>query len=258
MGIEYYTGTSGYYYRDWFGIFYPKSIKNYKLIEYYSQFFDIVEINSSYYKIPSKNAVKQLKRQIPKNFKLFYKLYKGFTHQRKYDEAMVSAFKESLKILDEHLYGVVAQFPENFKYSKENLYYIEKLFHKFMDMGIFVVEFRHISWIRDDVLKYLSDIGITVSSVDEPSIPTLIPRKLFVTTSIVYIRFHSRDKENWYKGGGKRYDYFYSDEELSEWAMKIKEKKEKITKVFALFNNCKNGSAIKNAIRFVELLHKAL
>ena len=75
-------GTSGYYFKDWYSNFYPEKLKSSSFFSYYSDYFDTVEINSSYYRMPVKENVKKLTVSAPKNFTFFYKLFKDFTHTR--------------------------------------------------------------------------------------------------------------------------------------------------------------------------------
>jgi uncharacterized protein YecE (DUF72 family) len=155
--MRYYVGTSGYYYRDWFSIFYPKRLKTDKLIEYYAQFFNIVEINSSFYRIPSIKNLENFKKKIPNKFKLFYKLHKIFTHQRKYNQETVFNYQNIFKIMENSLLGVIAQFPESFKYSNENLEYINKLHNEFYNRA-FVVEFITLSCIQELCLNSTTNV----------------------------------------------------------------------------------------------------
>ncbi|WP_457643020.1 DUF72 domain-containing protein [Persephonella sp.] len=136
----------------------------------------------------------------------------------------------------EKLGTVLFQLPPSFKYSEENL---DRILGSLDSRFTNVVEFRHGSWWREDVVRIFDQNGIVFCSVSSPK----LPEQLVKTNNTVYIRFHGRDK--WYR-------YRYSDEELLKWVEEIK--KVYPERVFAYFNNDFHGYAPENALRFRELL----
>ena len=127
------------------------------------------------------------------------------------------------------------------------------------------VEFRHGSWLtpenQDTIFHFLRKNRITYVIADEPQYGNLatVPFVPRLTTDTAYFRFHGRNKENWLKKGietSLRYAYLYSDEELKEFVPPIKSIGKRAKVVYALFNNCHGGFAMKNAIRLKELVRE--
>ncbi|MEN2998797.1 MAG: DUF72 domain-containing protein [Brevinematia bacterium] len=260
-----FIGTSGWSYEDWVGTFYPPSLPKNKFLLYYSQYFNTVEINFSYYRIPNRYTLISILRNVPRQFLFTIKLYSSFTHQKDFDNPYSEVpqrdkdeFLNAIEVLKDSnsLDTVVAQFPQSFRFSPKNLEYVAKLGREFREYN-FAVEFRNRDWYNNVVYDILKRENFTFISVDEPEIKSLPPRDLVITNRIGYIRLHSRDASKWYEGEKLRYDYYYSDDELTEWINKIKEN-QNFDKLYVFFNNCHNGQAVKNALRFKELLENYL
>ncbi|MGC8767032.1 MAG: DUF72 domain-containing protein [Brevinematia bacterium] len=253
-------GTSGWSYEDWIGNFYPEDLPKNKFLYFYSQHFNTVEINFSYYSLPNKYIINSILKNTPNDFVFTVKLHNSFTHQKDfekpYSEIPIKERDEFLKAIEslrnnEKLDTILAQFPQSFHHSEGNLEYIVKLRNAF-EGYILAVEFRSNSWVNDVVLKTFREEDITFVSVDEPDIRGLLPRDFILTNTVGYIRFHSRDKTKWYEGEKLRYDYLYSKDELEEWVYKIKDAN--FQKLYVYFNNCHNGQAVINALMFKELI----
>jgi uncharacterized protein YecE (DUF72 family) len=117
------------------------------------------------------------------------------------------------------------------------------------------VEFRNSSWITEEIFESLSRAGIGYCSVDEPNLRGLVPPVARVTADQGYVRLHGRNARTWWgRGGGDRYDYLYSEDELRQWIAKIKDMSQKARKTFIFFNNCHAGQAASNAQMMKELL----
>jgi len=163
-----------------------------------------------------------------------------------------------LKPLDESskLISLLAQFPYSFHYNKQNIEYLKRLREWFFGNEI-CIEFRNREWICKEVMDFLKSENLGFVCVDEPDINGLIKKVVASTSGISYVRFHGRNKENWYKGeGSERYNYLYNMEELIEWVPSIKslEKNARITVVS--FNNHPIGRAVENAKMLANLLGK--
>lgn len=253
-------GTSGWSYDDWVGNFYPSHLKRNEFLLYYSQYFNVVEINFTYYSLPNKYVLRSIARNVPFGFEFTIKLHSSFTHQV-YSESLLPPYTELPKESYEFLNAIdsmrsfgsvnvlLGQFPQSFAYSESNLDYIVKL-KNFFKGYVLAIEFRNNTWVRDEVFRVFEEEGITFVSVDEPDIRGLMPREFFVTNRMGYIRFHSRDATKWYKGEKLRYDYLYSEGELLEWVYKIKSSRDRFDKLYVFFNNCHNGQAVTNALQF--------
>jgi len=253
--MEIKIGTSGYSFDDWVGNFYPSDIKKGKMLDFYIQHFPVVEINSTYYRIPHRAVMANIEKKTPEGFEFIVKVPQDITHGRKDVEAIIQPFRDCLKPLETtgKLKGLLAQFPYSFKFSQEGLDYIENC-NSLLSPNPLFVEFRHNSWVNRDMYKYFRLNQIGYAAVDEPQLPGLLKPDIFNTTNTVYLRFHGRNAEKWWDGGSLRYDYNYSHKELLEWKQKIVKMENKARKMYIFFNNCHLGQAVKNAHDMMNLL----
>ncbi len=251
-----YVGTAGYSYQDWIGPFYPETIKNSSMLEYYSMYFNFTEINSTYYHMPSIRLFESMNRKTPADFKFAVKLFSGFTHERNLGETEAKQFVYAIQpILSANKFiSILAQFPYSFHYTKENIEHIRSLRYWFNGLDI-NVEFRNSNWINKETIELLKDEQIGFVCVDEPNLKGLIDNILIVTSKIAYVRMHGRNAKAWYNNdGSERYNYLYSREELLEWVTKIKELESKSNLTVVSFNNHPLGKAVENAKALKELL----
>lgn len=250
------VGTSGFSYEDWRGGFYPEDLRKGDMLTHYGTVFNTVEVNSSYYHIPHPAVFFQMAKKTPDGFDFTVKLHKSMTHERSGD-APYEAFREALKPFreQEKLGCVLAQFPWAFRDSRENRDYILTVRDRVGSDTPLVVEFRHNSWVQEDLLALLRKEGIGFSCVDEPRLKGLMPAMDACTSPIGYVRFHSRDASKWWGTDVKqRYDYLYSDGQLREWVPRIETIARQAEKTYVFFNNCHGGQAAKNALTMVDLL----
>lgn len=254
------VGTSGYSFADWVGPFYSEGTPRNRMLDEYVRHFDVVEINSSYYRIPDERMFERMERKTPPGFEFVVKLYKGMTHDIEDDTSMYHAFSDAVAPLKEagKFGGFLAQFPWGFKNTPSARDHLVTLRDRLGSAPLFV-EFRHDSWMKPDVFDLLRTSELGYCSVDEPSLKGLLPPLARATTSTGYVRFHGRNARNWWgRGGGDRYDYDYSEKELSEWSQKLLTLEEKVKKVYAFFNNCHAGHAARNAELMIEMLGEEL
>lgn len=253
-------GTSGYSFADWVGTFYPGGTPRSRMLDEYVHHFDVVEINSSYYRVPDPRMFARMEEKTPPGFEFVVKLYKGMTHEIADDDSMYGAFIDSIAPLKEaeKFGGYLAQFPWKFKRGRDAEAHLAALRERLGDDPLFV-EFRHDSWIDRETFDLLRSLGIGYCAVDEPHLKGLVPPVVAATTETGYVRFHGRNAKNWWgRGGGDRYDYDYSTKELSEWSDKLLKLEEKVKKVYAFFNNCHAGHAANNAELMIEMLGEEL
>lgn len=253
--MEIKIGTSGYSFDDWKGNFYPKDIQKGKMLDFYVQHFPVVEINSTYYRIPHPAVMANIEKKTPDGFEFIIKVPQDVTHKRKEIEPAVKEFRECLIPIEDagKLKGLLAQFPYSFKFSQNGLAYI-KLCAELLKPHQLFVEFRHNGWVNRDMYNYLRDNSIGYTAVDEPQLSGLLKPDMFNTTDTAYLRLHGRNGEKWWNGGALRYDYNYSHEELREWKQKIVKMENKAKKMYIFFNNCHLGQAVKNANDMMNLL----
>lgn len=264
-----YIGTSGWSYPKgegtWKGYFYPKG----KIDElgYYSQFFNSVEINSSFYRPPNPGYVYNWARKVPAGFLFSVKLWQKFTHPKMFKEATgsdaaisladIDIFKRSIDPLVESgkMGALLAQFPPSFKNDDFNRQIIMAVIKAFGDYRL-AVELRHRSWSDDsNTAKLLAEGNTSWVQIDEPGLETSIARQLPLTSGTAYFRFHGRNAENWWRGDNEtRYKYLYSPVEIEELAQKVKAARRKAKLTFAFFNNHWQGYAPLNAIGMIKAL----
>lgn len=242
-------GTSGYSFADWVGNFYPPGIERGKMLDYYQKHFDTVEINSTYYRIPHPAVFYNMLKKVDEKFDFVVKAHQSITHARKDYEKTAEKLGEATRPLEQagKLVGFLLQFPWSFKRTSANMEYLRGLKKHFPPVPLFI-EFRHKSWLSDDVFQLLEREELGYVNVDEPELPGLLPPQHKVIGQMAYLRFHGRNKKTWWSGqGGERYDYDYSEEELAEWKELLKEMAKKAKEARLYFNNCRLGQAVKAA-----------
>jgi uncharacterized protein YecE (DUF72 family) len=264
-----YVGTSGWSYPKgagtWKGYFYPTGKIN--ELEYYSQFFNTVEINSSFYRPPNPGYVHNWVRRVPERFLFTVKLWQKFTHPKLYEEATgevaaisqddVDLFKRSIEPLAMRgkLGALLAQFPPSFRndgFGQQILNAIIRIFGQYR----LAVELRHRSWSDDDsTARLLGESNVSWVQIDEPKFPSSIAAEVPVTADMAYFRFHGRNAEMWWRGDSEmRYKYLYSPLEIGELVGKVKAALEQTELTFALFNNHWRGYAPRNAVDIMKAL----
>ncbi|MFC2058354.1 DUF72 domain-containing protein [Chloroflexota bacterium] len=264
-----YIGTSGWSYPKgegkWTGYFYPPVKIN--ELEYYSQFFNTVEINSSFYWPPNPGYVENWVRRVPKDFLFTVKLWQKFTHPKMYKEATgedvaisqddVDLFRDSIDPLIDHgkLGALLAQFPPSFKNDKFGQQLLDGLIKIFGQYRL-AVELRHGSWSDDEnTARLLKDNNVAWVQIDEPKFKSSIAGELPLTSDMAYFRFHGRNAEMWWKGDNEtRYKYLYSPEEISELSEKVQSAAGQTRLLFANFNNHWRGYAPRNAMDMMKKL----
>jgi uncharacterized protein YecE (DUF72 family) len=251
-------GTSGYSFRDWVGPFYPPGTPARAQLEYYTRFFRCLELNVTYYRVPDAKLLAGMCERTPAGFEFIVKLHADITHQHSRDDALYASFRAALQPLEDagRMQGLLAQFPFSFKNTEANRAFLAELRQRFEPRPLFV-EFRHASWIVEPMFTFLENLHVGYVSVDEPRLRDLVPPIVRATTDVGYVRLHGRNATNWYAAGpeaGDRYDYRYSDAELSDWRQKIVALARSTRKTFVFFNNCHGGNAAVNALQMQELV----
>ncbi len=252
------VGTSGYSYEDWRNVFYPPYLPKGKFLEFYARFFNTVEINSTYYAIPSQQTMLNITQKTPSDFAFIVKTNKETTHGRTNNKEAVEKLVRALAPMIEagKFHGFLAQFPYSFKNTEENRRYLLQTRKLVAEFPLFV-EFRHRSWAIPPVYEFLRANAIGYVNVDEPRLPGLLPAQSIATTEVGYVRFHGRNKQNWWEGDNtSRYDYEYSQQELESWLANITNIVQRTYRTYIFFNNHPRGQAIKNATQMVRILNE--
>jgi len=251
-------GTSGYSYEDWRGIFYPNKLPKGKMLDYYAQYFDTVEVNSTYYRIPHPAVFYHMAEKTSEKFEFIIKTNRETTHSRKENEKAMAQLKESVQPIVEanKFYGFLAQFPYSFKNTPQNREYLRRTGELAGGYNLFV-EFRNWTWNQPEVFDFLKTNGISYVNVDQPQLRGLLPPQNILTTDRGYIRFHGRNEKKWWDGTNvTRYDHNYSGKELNEWLPRIAHLLKRGMKTYIFFNNHPRGKAVLNALLLKEMLEK--
>lgn len=249
-------GTSGYYFTDWSGTFYPQGLPKEKWLNYYAQRFRAVEINRTYYGPPTLKSVERWVAETPDDFTFFVKLHRESTHERRPDGKAIHELLERIEplISRSRLKGLLAQFPASFHAGDEERSYLAGLREHLGGLKLFV-ELRHKSWDSESAVELLRELGYGWVAVDQPDLPGLARTRPAVTGDTGYVRFHGRNRKTWYDStAGDRYDWDYSPEELKNWFPRLKAMAKHAETTYLFFNNCHAGQAIRSAMRMNRML----
>ncbi|MGA2112744.1 MAG: DUF72 domain-containing protein [Anaerolineales bacterium] len=249
------VGTSGFSYKDWIGPVYPASLPEKEWLGYLARQFPTVELNVTFYRVPSVRTVAGWVDKTPEGFLFSVKAFQGLTHDRQGPD--FAGFLESLRPLSESgkLGCVLAQFPYSFHDNAENREYLARLREGLGDLPL-VVEFRNGGWVRADTFGFLRGLKLGFCNVDEPALKGLMPRVCVSTGPVGYVRFHGRNAAKWFEHeqAWQRYDYTYSREELGEWVPRLKQLEEETEVALVYFNNHFRGQAVQGARDLLSLL----
>jgi uncharacterized protein YecE (DUF72 family) len=252
-----YLGTSGFSYDDWVGKWYPEGTRKADMLRYYARKFNALEVNFTYYRLPSAKTLELMAAKTDPDFRFVVKANAEMTHDRTDEPEVFRVFQKALAPLQERgqLGCILAQFPNSFKPEDENVEYLKWFKEQIPDIAT-VVEFRNRRWLTADTFDLLSDLDLGFCCVDEPQLAGLLPPMALATSSIGYVRFHGRNARDWYQHeeAWQRYNYLYREGELEEWVEKVRKIAEATEQTFVFFNNHFGGNAAVNAGTFAELL----
>jgi len=235
--MKYYIGCSGYFYLHWNKIFYPENLKKSLWFDYYSKFFNTVEINSTFYSMPDDKKIKSWYKSSKNDFVFSIKANKVITHIKRLKNIgdTLNNFVNIIKNLNEKLGYILFQFPPSFKYSDENIKNIMDLPEK-----ISVIEFRDKSWYNKNIFNDIISKNIHIACVSSMDMPFIIP-----DDNVVYFRLH---------GNENGYATDYSNEKLKYYYDNIFNGNK--NEIYVYFNNDYYGYAPKNALEFIKIANK--
>lgn len=233
-----YIGTSGWQYNHWQGKFYPEGLSRSEWLSYYAHTFPTVEINSSFYHLPTETMLQRCYSSTPEGFIFSLKASRYITHVKRLRDVgeAITGFNDRVRLLKQRLGPVLYQLPPSLRRDDELL----EGFLKLLPGDIAnCIEFRHNSWLVEDVFGTLRryKTGFCIFDMPQCTAP------MVMTADFAYIRFH---------GSRELYSSPYSDEELREWARKILHLD--VSRIFAYFNNDAGGYAIDNALSLQAFL----
>ena len=253
--MQIWIGTSGYSYADWVGPFYPPGIRPNRMLAYYCGHFPLVELNFTFYHPPTAAMLARIAEQTPAGFQFLVKLPRSLSHEESAQD--LPGFRQAIEELErrQQLAGLLCQLPQASHHEDRHKDWLEKLAGELAGYPL-AVEFRHHSWFRPEMADWLGDRKLDLVAVDVPDLPGLYPRGLVQSGPLVYVRFHSRNAENWYRSDKDRYDYHYDDAAMIEWIEALTLTADRTQRVLLLFNNCQRSQAVENARRMRELLQR--
>lgn len=237
---EYHVGTSGWHYEHWMGLFYPEKLAKSKWLEFYTQHFITVELNNSFYHLPSEKAFVNWREASSNGFIFALKVSRFITHIKRLRnvEEPLQNFLSRVDFLQDKLGPLLYQLPPNMKRNDGTL---EAFLAILPPQYRHVFEFRHESWIDDGVFDILRRRNAGLCVFDMPDFTC----QVVATADFAYIRFH---------GSAGLYWSCYSDNELSDWAKKIAELGGNLKAVYIYFNNDAEAYAVRNAKTMAQLL----
>ncbi|MGD0074643.1 MAG: DUF72 domain-containing protein [Candidatus Binataceae bacterium] len=273
-------------------LFYPPSLKTAEQrLRFYAEHFKTVEVDASYYTIVAERTAQLWAERTPPDFIFNVKAFAMLTHHAAETARLPAPIKNLLTAEEKtaprikrpspavrelafQMFGssleplraagklgmVVFQFPPYFTCGEANFKYIAGL-RKLLPKSSIAIEFRHPSWVvagarREDTMKFIRNHELCYVSVDTPELPSLAPSFLEATGPEAYIRFHGRNRENWFKKGisvAERYQYLYAERELADWAGRIKRLRG-VKRAHVIFNNCYRNFGIMNATTMRQML----
>jgi uncharacterized protein YecE (DUF72 family) len=236
-----WVGTSGWTYDGWRGPFYPPEVPKKNWLSWYAEQFNTTEVNGSFYRTPSLEAVQAWHEQTPDDFVFAWKASKFITHWKRLSDNCVNSvelMETRLKVLGKKLGPVLFQLPARFKADRERLASFLKLLSKRYQ---YAFEFRDASWYEKDIFALLRKRNISLCISDHIDAPA--PWE--VTADFVYVRGH---------GPTGRYAGRYGTKTLTKWASTVAKWKRKGLDVYCYFDNDQKSAAPKDARQLMALL----
>jgi len=243
MERKIHIGTSGWHYSYWVGNFYPANMKSKDFTEYYLRFFRTVEINNSFYKLPSAETFAAWRASVPDNFIFAVKASRFITHMKKLKDPQesIARFFANIKALAEKTGPILFQLPPAWHVNTERL---AGLLNALPTHYRYTIEFRDQTWYTEEILELLRRHNVAFCIYELAGHMSPIE----VTADFVYIRLHG-PTENKYQGT-------YSDETLYYWAERCLKWHAQNLDVYIYFDNDQNGYAGFNAQRLQEIIRQ--
>ena len=239
-----YIGTSGWSYKHWKEIFYPKDLPEDKWLEYYANNFSITEINTSFYHLPTTLTISHWNKRVKNNFLFCPKMSRYLTHMKKLNDPAESMqrFFDAFLPLKRKTGPVLVQLPASVAFQPEKTEAFYKLCKQHYSYYRFAMEVRHASWLSAESVLLMKkyNIAFVISQSGAG-----FPYAELVTADHIYVRLH---------GPGDLYASGYSNEDLKHFAALFKKWKEHGHSIWAFFNNDIHGYAVKDAATLKALL----
>jgi uncharacterized protein YecE (DUF72 family) len=233
-------GTSGWHYKHWVGRYYPPKWPASKMLAHYQRDFDTVELNNTFYRLPSPAALENWRSSTPPGFEFAAKGSRFLTHMKKLKDPKpgLDKFLDRVEILREKLGPILFQLPPNWELDFARL-------EAFLDVlpahHRYAFEFRNESWNTPEVFRLLRARNIAYCAFHLAGYQSPVE----LTADLAYIRLH---------GPGGKYQGSYSDDALGGWARRIREWSADLNKICVYFDNDDSGYAARDALRLREFV----
>jgi len=240
MDKKLHIGTSGWSYEHWKELFYPERISGDQMLGFYAKHFKTVEINTTFYRLPSKQTLKNWYQTVPDHFIFSVKASQYITHRKKLIDPKETThnFFDRVQILDDKLGPILFQLPPRWHKNKNRLAdFIRVLptdYH-------YVFEFRDSTWFSDDITELLYKKNVTFCIYDLEGKQT----PFHITNDLVYVRLH---------GPGAKYQGSYSKDLLETWTNRFRSWLDERHEIYCYFNNDYETYAPRNASLLLKLM----
>jgi len=233
-------GTSGWHYKHWVGTFYPEKTPASKMLAFYYQRLDTVELNNTFYRLPTESALASWRDSTPRGFCFAAKGSRFLTHMKKLKdpEQALDRFFTAIDILQDKLGPILFQLPPHWQLDAGRLEHFLRVLPKHHR---YAFEFRNETWNIQEIYSLLAAHNAGYCIFDLAGFQSPIE----VTTDLVYVRLH---------GPGGKYQGSYNEEALSQWAQRIRNWQLDNRAVYVYFDNDQAGYAAHNALRLKQLL----
>lgn len=227
-------GTSGWVYPHWRGRFYPPELPQSAWLEYYSRHFDTVEINRSFYRLPTPQASAAWAASTPETFCFALKASRYLTHMKKLKDPAepLARFQEAIAPLAGKRGPLLYQLPPRWRFDADRL---AQFLACLPPDERHVIEFRDPSWFNPEAYRLLECHGVALCVVSFPGVPVVWE----ATADFTYLRLH---------GATTAYNYRYDEAELDDWAAGIRRFLDQGLDAYAYFDNDAHADALSNAL----------
>jgi len=238
--MQCYIGCSGFHNKDWKKVFYPEDLPQSKWFEYYCSHFNVLELNTTFYRFPRVEFLYKWYKKSPADFKFSVKAPRLITHYKQFNDTenllqdFYSTIREGLK---EKLGVILFQLPARVIYSEE---FLQRIIQNLDNTFHNTIEFRHVSWWNEHVFTQLSKRNIIFCGISIKDLPD----EIIANTSVIYYRFH-----------GIEHLYYsqYSLQTIKDFAAELSQKTIAKT-AYIYFNNTATTAALNNARELEDLI----
>lgn len=241
MACDIRIGTSGYHYKHWRGPFYPSGTSSARMLVFYAQRFDTVELNNSFYRLPTETAFDDWRTSTPQNFVFAVKASRYLTHNKKLrdPENALHNLLPRVEHLGAKLGPVLFQLPPRWRVNYKRLHALLKVLPTTFR---YVFELRGQSWIKPEINDLLAQFRAAFCIYELAGYQS----PLTVTTDFAYVRLHGP--------GAEKYQASYSRASLQRWRRQIGIWAKTLTAVYVYFDNDQSGYAAQNALTLKRMV----